>query len=69
MATPHELFIFQSQDRIVAAQEVRAENDLDTVVVTIEQLNAPNLVQDRISMVAHHVVCVVMGGSELRFKA
>ena len=56
MAPPHELLIIEPQDRVIAAQKVRVEHDLDAVVVPVEELDAPDLVEDRVRRVVGHVV-------------
>jgi len=56
MAASHEFFVVQSQNRIVAVQEVWVEDDLDPVRSVVEQLDATNLIQDRIISVVRHVV-------------
>lgn len=57
MASSHKLLVIQSQDRIVTVQEVGVEDDLDSIVRVVEQLDASNLVQNRVISVIRHVVC------------
>lgn len=56
MASSHELFIIQSKNRVIRVQEVRMEDNLDTIVVSVEELHSPHLVQNRISAVVRHIV-------------
>jgi len=56
MATPDKLFIVHAQDRVVRVQKLGVEDDLDPVVLLVEELSPPDLVQDRIGGVVLHVV-------------
>ncbi len=56
MASTHKFFVVQCQDWIVAIQEVRVEDDLDAVMRVIEQLDASDLVKNRIVQVVSHIV-------------
>jgi hypothetical protein len=56
MAPSHKLLIVQPQDRVIAVQEIWVEDDLDAVAGVVEQLHAPDLVQDRVVGVVGHVV-------------
>lgn len=56
MAPSHKLLIVQSQDRVIGVQELRVEDDFYAVVLVVEELDAPELVQDRVVGVVGHVV-------------
>jgi hypothetical protein len=56
VTTPDKLFVIQTQDRVVRVQELGVEDDLDPVVLLVEQLSPPDLVQDRIVGIVLHVV-------------
>lgn len=56
MAPSHEFFIVQSQYGIIAVQKVRMEDDLHAIVRVVEQLDATNLIQNRVVGVVLHVV-------------
>lgn len=56
MAAPDEFLIIEPKNWVIGVEEVRVEDDLDTVVVTIEQLNASDLVQDRVRRIVRHIV-------------
>ena len=56
MATSDEFLIVESQDRIIRVQEFRVENDLDSIIASVEKLDATNLVQDWIISVVSHFV-------------
>ena len=57
MAAADELLVVHAENRVVAVQEVRVEHDLDTVMRVVEQLDASDLVEDRVIVVVGHVVC------------
>ena len=57
MATSYEFLIVQAQNRIIGVQEIRVEDNLHSIIVSIEKLHAANLVQDRIIAIVEHVVC------------
>lgn len=56
MATSNEFFIVHSKDRIVLVQEFRVEDDLYSVRFAVEELDASNLIQDRVVRVVRHVM-------------
>ena len=56
VAAAHELLVVHAQDRVVAVQEVGVEHDLDAVRGRVEELDAADLVQDRVVRVVRHVV-------------
>lgn len=56
VASSHELFVIQSQYRVIRVQEVRVEDNLHSVVVSVEQLDATDLVQDRIMRIVGHIM-------------
>ena len=56
MTTPDKLFVIQTQDRVVRVQKLGVEDDLDPVILLVEQLSPPDLVQDRIVGIVLHVV-------------
>ena len=57
MAATDELLVVHTEDRVVAIQEVGMEHHLDAVRRVVEQLNATDLVQDRVIVVVGHIVC------------
>lgn len=57
MATTDELLVVQAEDGVVRVQEVRVEDDFDTVGSVVEELHAPDLVQNRVVVVVCHIVC------------
>lgn len=56
MASTHELFVVQAEDGVVAVEEVGVEDDFDAVVFRVEELDAPDLVEDRVVGIIRHVV-------------
>lgn len=56
MATPDKLLVVQAKDRVVGIEELGMKDDLDAVRAAVEQLHAPDLVQDRVVRVVRHVV-------------
>ena len=56
VASSDELFVVETEDRVVRVQELGVEDDLDAVRVSVEELNAANLVQDGVVRVIGHVV-------------
>ena len=56
VATVYELLIVHTQDRVVAVQEVRVEDDLDAVVRVVEELHAPDLGQNWVVVIVCHDV-------------
>jgi hypothetical protein len=56
MTSSNKLFIVHPQDRVVGVQEFGVEDDLDPIVLLVEQLSPPDLVQDRIVCIVLHVV-------------
>ena len=57
MAATDELLVVHTKDWVVAVQEVGMEHNFDAVRRVVEQLNTPDLVQDRVIVVVGHVVC------------
>ena len=57
MTATDELLVVHTKDWVVAVQEVGMEHHLDAVRRVVEQLNATDLVQDRVIVVVGHVVC------------
>lgn len=56
MAAAYEVVIVEGQDRIGRIKELWVEDNLDAVGRVVEELNATDLVQDRILRVVEHVV-------------
>lgn len=56
MTTPHKLLVIQAQNRVIAIQKFWVENHLDPVGRPVEQLDTPDLVEDRVTCVVCHVV-------------
>lgn len=56
MATSDKFLVVESKNRIVRVQEIGMEHDLDAVSLIVEQLNASDLIQDRVVVVVRHVV-------------
>lgn len=56
MTSSDKLLVVHTQDRVVRVQELGVEDDLDPVVLLVEQLGPPDLVQDRIVGIILHVV-------------
>lgn len=56
MASTHEFFVIQAEDRVVGIQEIRMKYDLDSVAARIEQLYAADLVENWVIRVISHVV-------------
>lgn len=56
MATSHEIIVVQGKDRVGGVQELRVENNLDTVRRVVEELNPSDLVQNGVFVVINHVV-------------
>lgn len=56
MATSDKFFIIEAENRVVGVEEVGMEDHFNSVGLTIEQLDATNLVQDGISGIVRHVV-------------
>ena len=46
MSAAYEIIVVKRKDGICRVEEFRVENDLDTVGRVIEELDAPDLVQD-----------------------
>jgi len=57
MATSDKLFVIKTQNRIVGVQEFRMEDYLNSIARSVEELDATDLVQNRIGA----VVCHIMG--------
>ena len=57
MAATDELLVVHTKDWVVTVQEIGMEHHLDAVRRVVEQLNAADLVQDRVIVVVGHVVC------------
>lgn len=74
MAAAHELLVVHTENGVIAVQEVRVENDFDAIMGMVEELNAPNLVQDRVVGVVSHIVsghrweCVALQGEDAALK-
>ncbi|KAL8419057.1 hypothetical protein RB594_002311 [Gaeumannomyces avenae] len=56
MRAAHKVVVVQRQHRVGRVQELRVEDDLDTVRGVVEQLHASDLVQNGVVVVVHHVV-------------
>lgn len=56
MTPSHKLFIIKTQNRVIAVQEIRVEDDFNSVGTAVEQLHAADLVENGISRVLDHVV-------------
>lgn len=56
VATTDELFVVQTQDWVVGVQELRMEDDFNTVAGAVEELNTTDLVENGIVAVVLHVV-------------
>jgi hypothetical protein len=56
MTSSNEFFIIKAENRIIAIQEIRMEDDFDTVVTMIEEFDSTDLVEDRIVGVVGHVM-------------
>ena len=65
----HELLVVEAEDRVVRVEELResvtlsprntdlgVEDDLDAILRPVEELDAPDLVQDRVVGIVGHVV-------------
>jgi hypothetical protein len=51
-----EFFVVETENRVVRVQELGVEDDLDSIRVSVEELNSTDLVQDRVVGVVGHVV-------------
>ena len=56
MASTNELFIVQTKNRVVGVEEIWVEDNLDTVVLRVKQLDTTNLVENRVASIVSHVV-------------
>lgn len=56
MTTSDKFFVIQAQDGVVGVEELRVENDLDSVGSSIEQLDSSDLTEDRVPSIVGHVV-------------
>jgi hypothetical protein len=56
VATSNKLLVIQTEDGVVGVQKLWMEDDLDPVGAPVEQLDAPDLVEDRVAGVVRHVV-------------
>lgn len=57
MTSTHKFFVIQRQNRVITVQKVGVEDNLDTIMGIVEQLDTPDLVENRIISVIGHVVC------------
>ena len=58
MTPSDEFLIIEAQNGVVGVQEVRMEDNLNAIVMSIEQLHSAYLVEDRVT----GIVCHVVGG-------
>lgn len=56
MASTDEFFIVHAENGVVRVQEIGVEDNLDAVGLRVEELDAADLVQDRVIVVVGHVV-------------
>ena len=56
MASTDEFFVVHAENGVVRVQEIGMEDNLDAVGLRVEELNAANLVQNRVVVVVRHVV-------------
>lgn len=56
MASSDEIFVVESQDGVVGVEELRVEDHLDPIFLSIEELNSAKLVQHRVVRIVGHVV-------------
>ena len=56
MAASNKVFIVQPEQRIVGAQKLGVKDDFDSIFRTIKQLDASDLIQDRIVGIIGHIM-------------
>ena len=56
MTSSDKLFVVETENRVVRVQELRVEDDLDAIRISVEELNTTDLVQDRVVGIVSHVV-------------
>ena len=56
MRAADEVVVVEREDRIRGVEEFRVEDDFDAVGGVVKELDAPDLVQDRVIVVVDHVV-------------
>ena len=56
MAAADKLLVVHTENRVVRVEEVGMEDDLDAVRHVVEELDAPDLVEDRVVGIVGHVV-------------
>jgi len=51
-----ELFVIETENRVVRVQELGVEDDLYSIGISVEELNSSDLVEDRVVGIVSHVV-------------
>ena len=56
MASAHKLLVVEAENRVVGVEEFGVEEDLDAITRTVEELDAADLVENRVVGIVSHVV-------------
>lgn len=56
MTSSNELFVIETENRVVRVQELGMEDNLDSIRISVEELNSSDLIEDRVVGIVCHVV-------------